>query len=443
MARQLKGGFTVEASYVGRLGRRLLTQLDSATPLNLKDPKTGVDYFTAATALAKIYRGGTQSQTLNPASIPANIAQYWANVMSPLAPGDSYQLSSCTGTDAAGNANVYSTTSPVVAVYDTMCGNSLNETTGLLILDYYGLTSMQGSSDKNCGTAGHPVCGYLPRGGQYTFYNPQFATFYMFKSMSTSNYNAMQLSLKHQMSHGVQFDFNYTYSKSIDLASDAERVGTIGGNAAQIQNAWDPFQFRAVSDFDTTHQFTADWVVDMPFGKGKKFAGEANRFEDAIIGGWQVSGLFRWTSGFPFYVTNGYQWPTDWDLSGNAYQTGPVTTGAFKDPTNGTVVSAFKNGSDAQGSFVEPLPGQAGQRNNLRGPGFFGIDMGLAKRWVMPWSEKQSVQFRWEVFNITNSVRFDALSVNAVMDYSGSTFGQYTRLNNKPRVMQFALRYEF
>jgi hypothetical protein len=430
VARELKGGFTVEASYVGRLGRRLLTQLDAATPLNLKDPKTGVDYFTAATALAKIYRGGTQSQALNPSQLPANISQYWADVMSPLASGDSYQLSSCTGTDQNGNPNVFSTTSAAVAVYDTMCGNSLNETTGLLILDYYGLSGTSGNS-------------YLPRGGQYTFYNPQFATFYMFKSMSNSNYNAMQLSLKHQMSHGVQFDFNYTFSKSIDLASDAERVGTIGGNAAQVQNAWSPNQFRAVSDFDTTHQFTADWVVDLPFGKGKTFGGGANRFEDAFIGGWQVSGLMRLTSGFPFYVTNGYQWPTDWDLSGNGYQTGPVTTGAFKDPTNGTVVNAFKAGAAVQGSFVEPFPGQAGQRNNLRGQGFFGIDMGLSKRWIMPWSEKQSVQFRWEVFNITNSVRFDPLSVNAVLDYSGSTFGQYTRLNNKPRVMQFALRYEF
>src|SRR5260370_16589805 len=86
----------------------------------------------------------------------------------------------------------------------------------------------------------------------------------MWKSMGTGNYNALQVSLKHKMAHGVQFDFNYTYSKSIDLASDAERVGTINGTGAQIQNAWQPFQFRSVSDFHATHQFNAPCVAHLP-----------------------------------------------------------------------------------------------------------------------------------------------------------------------------------
>jgi len=64
-----------------------------------------------------------------------------------------------------------------------------------------------------------------------------------------------------------------------------------------------------------------------------------------------------------------------------------------QDPNNGTIVSAFSNGSAAQSSFVEPFPGLAGQRNNLRGPGFFGFDTGLSKRWTMPWGEGQSLQF--------------------------------------------------
>jgi len=261
--------------------------------------------------------------------------------------------------------------------------------------------------------------------------------------MGMANYNALQVTLKHRMSHGVQFDFNYTFSKSIDLASDAERVGTINGLGSQIINAWNPYQFRGVSDFDATHQFNADWVADLPFGRNRKFASNANRGLDAVIGGWQLSGLFRITSGFPFSVFNGQQWPTDWDLSGNAYQTAPVTTGAFKNPSDPSIVSAFGTGAAAQGSFVEPLPGQAGVRNNLRGDGYFSIDMGLSKRWLMPWTDKQSLQFRWEVFNITNSVRFDVQSLNSILDFYGPTFGQYTRLSTNPRVMQFALRYEF
>jgi hypothetical protein len=162
-----------------------------------------------------------------------------------------------------------------------------------------------------------------------------------------------------------------------------------------------------------------------------------------VIGGWQLSGLFRLTSGFPFSVGNGYQWPTDWDLSGNGYLTGNVKTGTFHNASDPSVVSAFSTFDNAQSQFSEPLPGQAGQRNNLRGPGFYGFDAGFAKRWTMPWRESQSVQFRWEVFNVTNSVRFDPLSINALLDYSGSSFGQYTRLATSPRVMQFALRFEF
>jgi hypothetical protein len=78
----------------------------------------------------------------------------------------------------------------------------------------------------------------------------------------------------------------------------------------------------------------------------------------------------------------------------------------------------------------------------VRGDGFFNIDMGLSKRWKMPWAEKQSLQFRWEVFNITNSVRFDVDSNTPSLD-NVTEFGKYTGILTNPRIMQFALRYEF
>ncbi len=421
VARELPGGFSLEVAYVGRLAHRLLTQLDVATPLDLKDPKTGMNYFTAVTALAKVYRTGVSTDNFNASMVPANVAQYWADVISPLAKGDSY---------ATGNCGNVATTVPVVAAYDLFCGNNLNETTGLLVLDFFGLSGTSGNS-------------YLPAGGQYSYYNPQYATLYVWKSMGASNYNALQADLKHKLTHGVQFDFNYTYSKSIDLSSDAERVGTIGGTGAQVQNAWNPYQFRAVSDFDATHQITANWIADLPFGRNRAIGRNVNKGVDAFIGGWQLSGLGRWTSGFPFSVGNGFQWPTDWDLSGNGIKTGAAKTGTFYDPANEGAVNIFSNLAATAGSFREPFPGEAGQRNNLRGPGFFTVDMDLAKRWKMPWSEAHSIQLRWGVYNVTNSKRFDPLSVNGSLDVFGSTFGDFTRLSTKPRVMEFALRYEF
>jgi Carboxypeptidase regulatory-like domain len=447
VARELKGGFTLEVNYVGRLGRRLLTQLDPATPLNLKDKTSGVDYFTATTALAKLYRQASQGgqavtdATFNNSMLPANVVAYWQKMMQPLQPGGSYALGSSGGCGNGPGA----TTNPVLAAFDLFCGGNLNETTPLLIWDYSGIPD--GNNNAQCGNPGFPSCvNYFPSpgGGQpYSFYNPQYATLYMWRSMGNSNYNAMQIDLKHNMAHGVQFGFTYTLSKSIDLSSDAERVGTIGGTGAQIQNAWSPYQFRAVSDFDATHQITANWVVDLPFGRGKEFGRDVNGIADAFIGGWQLSGLARWTSGFPFSVGNGYNWATDWDLSGNGIQVAPVKTGTYYNPANQGEVNAFSNFSDGANSFIEPYPGNAGQRNTLRGPGFFSVDMGLSKRWKMPWSEGQSLQLRWDVFNVTNSKRFDALSLNSYLDVYGSSFGDYTRLSTKPRVMQFALRYEF
>src|SRR6266404_4480648 len=431
IARELRGGFTLELAYVGRESHRLLTQLDVATPLNLKDKSSGVDYFTAATALAKLYRSGVDASTFSNSMLPSNIVQYWQNIVQPVSPGGVYQLGSGGGCDPLGKGPT-STSNPVLAAFDLFCSNSLNETTALLEWDYFGIP----------GDCPGGAC-YSSSGKPYAFYNPQFATLYMWKSMGTANYNALQVSLKHKMSHGIQFDFNYTLSKSIDLASEAERAGTINGTGAQIQNAWQPCQFRSVSDFDARHQFNANWVADLPFGRNRWVGRSSRGALDALIGGWQLSGLFRLTTGFPFSVTNGYQWPTDWDLSGNAYQTGAVKTGTFHDPKNPTVVSAFSNFDAAQTSFREPFPGEAGQRNFLRGPGYFSLDMGLGKRWKMPFAEGHSLQLRWEVFNVLNAVRFDPQSINATMDFSGSTFGQYQRLSTNPRVMQFALRYEF
>jgi hypothetical protein len=101
IAREFKGGFSLEASYVGRLGQRLLTQLDPAIPLNLRDKATGIDYFTATTALAKIYRTGEQTQNFNASQVSPQVAQFWANTIAPLQHGDAYTVSSCDPTDLA------------------------------------------------------------------------------------------------------------------------------------------------------------------------------------------------------------------------------------------------------------------------------------------------------------------------------------------------------
>ena len=182
---------------------------------------------------------------------------------------------------------------------------------------------------------------YCPKTGPFSFYNPQYATLYNWRSMGTANYNAMQVTLKHAMSHGMQFDFNYTFSKSIDLASDAERVGTIGGIGGQIINAWDPYQFRAPSDFDATHQFTADFVADLPFGRNRHFASNVSRGLDAVIGGWQLSGLVRVTSASrsPSSTAHSGRRTGIWEATLISLATSRLAR--FHDPSDPDVVSAF------------------------------------------------------------------------------------------------------
>ena len=457
--RDLGAGFSLDIAYVGRLSHRLLSSEDVAQPLDPKDKKSGLDYFSAIQPLAKLYeQQGVTDATFSDSMVSPSVVRYWTNMLQAPINGGSYALGAQTG--GCGSGGPASTTDPVLAVFDLFCGVAGVETTALQALDVPLPSSGFGNGgipdatgDSSCGQTGHPLCQYYVVGGPNTFYNPQYVSLFTLRSIGFSNYNALQATLRHQMSHGVQFDFNYTYSKSIDLCSDAERLGNYGSlnfnGGCQIFNAWQPYLFRAVSDFDTKHQLNANWVADLPFGQGRAIGSHINRALNAAIGGWQLSGLFRWTSGFPYTIFNNpADYPTDWYWEGAAVATGPhVTSGAYHMPDG--FVNLFRDPATAENSFSAALPGQVGTRNVVRGDGYFGVDLGLSKRWNMPWSDKQTLALRWEVFNVTNSTRFDFGDQNSSSSSESNNsiavpnFGNYTHLMTNPRVMQFALRYEF
>jgi hypothetical protein len=200
---------------------------------------------------------------------------------------------------------------------------------------------------------------------------------------------------------------------------------------------------RAVSDYDTTHIFTAFLVYELPFGEGKPVLGGSNKLLNAFVGGWQVNGIYRQTSGFPVSVGNGGFWPTNWNLSGSATQLTPLTAGTVRNAavTNGGPYM-FADPSAALNAFAFTLPGQSGSRNTLRGDGIFNIDASISKRIVMPFNEKQALQIRAEVFNLTNTSTFDVNTVSLSLG-SPTTFGKYSSMLNTPRVMQFGAKYIF
>jgi hypothetical protein len=366
-------------------------------------------------------------------------AAYWQNMIQPLQPGDAYTLA-CSGG---------STTDPVRAMYDLMgCGGGPvngfgDETTPLANLDYWG-----SDFSGNAGILSVNGNYYTSVLGRNAFFNKQFHSLYAWRSIGNANYHAMQVNLRKKMSQGVQFDLNYTWSKSIDLSSDAVRVdqngGIAGGATGSVINSWDPNALRAVSDFDTTHQINANWVVDLPVGRGKPLARDAHGVVQAIIGGWQLSGLARWTSGFPVSITGGGTWPTNWELSGEVVQVGPIhaKTTIRPDGSVNLFPTALTSNGQGLGPFRFLHPGESGQRNIVRGPGFAGLDMGLRKRWIMPYAEGHSLLFSWQVFNVPNLKRFDVATITNNLD-AGPSFGAYSGLSTNPRVMEFALRYEF
>lgn len=247
------------------------------------------------------------------------------------------------------------------------------------------------------------------------------------------------------MYKGLQVDFSYTLSKSLDLGSDTERTCQFcrGGIASPIISTWRPRDNYAVSDFDTRHLLTADWVIDLPFGRGKPLLADSGAIADAIVGGWQLTGLSRWTSGLPFGILNSQNWSTNWTQVSWLVQTAEVKTGKhigaagvpqlFSDP------AALQNGYLAETPVRNAYPGEAGQRNRFRGDGYFGIDSGLSKSWKV--FREQTLKFDWEAFNVTNSSRFNVYSINN--DVTSGGFGYYGATLTAPRVMQFSLRYSF
>ncbi len=468
IGRELPNRLSVQLSYVGRLGRNLLTQRDLRQPLDVVDPMTGIDYFSAASALSKLARANailiangtkTYQETLSAVSDSdptlAATAAYWHHMLPTLNSNASGYTSFGGATIAPGNAGL------IQAVYDLYYDPFLsyagNEVVGIGNLDLYeGLGDTAGNFYTFCAQPGCAGSGPGPvfGGGVGNYLNNQATSMFAWSSIGKSNYNALQATLRKQFIGGLQFDLNYTYSKSIDITSSATRLSwesccNVGSPGTRLSNAFDPNGRRGVSDFDTAHQINLNWIADLPFGKGKHFAGDATGVTNALIGGWQLSGLARWTSGFPFTVDNGNYWATNWDEQGIAQMIARPRLGHHRDAKG--AVSVFSDPAAAWADFQHPFPGQSGSRNVIRGDGDAGLDMSLSKLWKMPF-EGQSLLFRWEVYNVPNLKRFNvasglqtgtACACIASLQQLPQSFGNYTGLLTQPRVMQFALRYEF
>jgi hypothetical protein len=282
----------------------------------------------------------------------------------------------------------------------------------------------------------------------YNFYQPQFSSLYAWSSIGTSSYNALQVSLRHPASHGFTTDIGYTLSKSIDMGSGVERSNEFSSDSFGgygIQNSWNPKLNKGVSDYDSRQLVTVDAIYQLPIGRGKAVMSGAGGVAQALVGGWQISGLSRWASALPFSLEEP-GWSTNWQLEGFGVNTGSVQVkkhlidGApqvFAGNTASTINNGIYNGYPVR----LPYPGEAGQRNNFRGDGYFDVDSALAKTWNI--HEQMKLKFDAEVYNIGNEVRFDDSPANLNPSITSGTLGGYSGMLSTYRRMQFGLRIDY
>jgi hypothetical protein len=415
-------GFTLETDYVGTIGRHLMQSRDLSEPVDYVDPAGGGDYYAGGTALSKQVdahggkHGFTHDSNGNVIGSNVNVdkVQYFEDVFPWMANLDY-------GGESATQAIYNNEWAPYRAQYGA--------TTALSDLDFYG-----------------PIYGFYPAPANWQphFWQGQFSSLYAQSTIGNSYYNSGQVTLRHPNSHGLQLDASYTWSHSIDFGSDAERATEFsgGGSFSDIINTWKPYLNKGSSDFDTRHLLTIDGVYQLPFGRGKAVLGGANRLTDAVIGGWQLSGINRTTSGLPWALFEP-GWTTDWQIESYGVVTGKVKMRRHYDQNGNPQYfdnAAAINSGVSSGSPVRlPYPGEAGQRNYFRGDGYFDIDSGLAKTWALP--EKATLKFAWEVYNVSNTVRFDPASIGSGL--TSGNLGVASSLLTSPRRMQFSARVDF
>jgi hypothetical protein len=380
--RELPGNFILEASYVGRQARKLFAQADLSQVVNFKDPASGQFLYDAFNALqAQVQAGVAGSAVTRQPFFENQIGAGGTRLM-------------------ASNA----TLRRFVLRGDTSDAIQLLFANGLL--------------DPNVGMSA------------------QFGTNIYISNQGASSYNGLLVSLRKRFSKGLQFDLNYTWSHSIDNGSSI--VNTVsGGLVCDLTNLR---VCRGDSDFDIRHLFNANFIYELPFGRGHWLGGNAPGWVNQIIGGWEVTGIFTARSGLPFSTTSG-TFPVGFTFNSPAVgvgANGSTLQGQIHD-TPGGQIQFFSDPAAALAALRFPHHGEIGNRNTFRGPGFYNIDTAVLKNFKMPWSETQRLQIRWESFNATNHNAFGLPNASI----TSSSFGLITTSASTPREMQFAIRYEF
>ncbi len=412
MQHEFPQGYILKMTYMGRLGRRLLAEADGSQVVEFPD-NTGMSTQTLSQAMGALttqlrkeaYRGAL-------GAIEAVTPQPWFEDV--LTPG-------------AGAANGFASNTEMVAydVYPYPQRGDFADT-------------VQGLS-----TIGFPFGQLLPLDAGMA---SQFADNTVWTNKGSSNYNALLATLHKNAGYGLTFDLNYTWSHSIDNVSAIANFIAGSEGFGYICDVNRPRECRGNSDFDVTNYFNGNFIYQLPFGRGQAVAASAPVWMNEMIGGWELSGLPGWHTGVAYNAgANAFVA----SFANNAPATLIGSPGLLNTHINkqGTSLMAFSNPTAALAAFTGPTGFDIGSRNNLRGPGYFNIDLGLGK--IFPiYENKMDVKFRCDAFNALNHPNFNPPTVD-ITQASGIPFGTITSTYVPPssdisaRVLQGSLRLEF
>lgn len=275
-------------------------------------------------------------------------------------------------------------------------------------------------------------------------------------------YNALQTEIRRRFTQGFSFQANYTFQK---VLSDVQGDGQTRFDPRLDNN--NPGLEYARADYDRTHTVNINTLYELPFGKGKRFLNSGG-LSNAIFGGFQFTSIFNISSGVPLTIKDVNGTLNRVARSGRQTAFSNLNSDEIKkllglrfvngiiyyiDPSvlapNGSAVGNNVEGPNGQGQFAGQTffrvqPGQTGnlQRNTFNGPMYFNWNAGLIKN--IAFNERLRLQLRAEAFNVLNNTNFFISQNSNIFDVESTTFGQIAPTSTyDPRILQFAIRFEF
>jgi len=242
--------------------------------------------------------------------------------------------------------------------------------------------------------------------------------------IGNTHYDSLQARLNRRFSGWYSVDASYTFSKSIATSGQANSDNALRINIPEYYNL-----NRSVSGFDMPHNFQLTNIIELPFGKGRRYLNKGG-FAAMLAGGWQVSNILSFMSGQPFSIGSS---SASLNAPGNTQRGDQVKPEVAINKTVGPGQPWFDTTAFTQ--VTEARFGTAGF-NSMRGPGVGNWDIGIHR--VFTINERMNIQFRAESFNFTNTPKFNNPSATA----GSSSFGIISSAYNE-REFRFGLRFGF